>query len=190
MSTVEEISPEEASRRLADFHPVDVRAEHEFRGPLGHIEGSALVPLPELETRAALLPVDRPFLMVCRSGARSARACLVVERLGRGPALNLQGGMIAWNHAGLPRVPFEPRSTSELLESVVRWAQQVGAFPPEAADAFVADRLEATGSTRAEPSSSALEQILADVEASLAESEPPPDLGLSLAAFRRALALR
>ena len=65
---------------------VDVRAEHEFRGPLGRVRGSTLVPLPELEERARELPRGRPLLLVCRSGARSGKACEQLAALGIGPA--------------------------------------------------------------------------------------------------------
>lgn len=78
---------------------LDVRQPDEFRD--GHIGGAKLIPLNELPTRIDELPKDREIICVCRSGARSSAA---VGQLGRAgyTAINLQGGMIAWQQAGLP----------------------------------------------------------------------------------------
>ena len=72
MANVKEIAATEAQRQIEKFLTVDVRGAHEFDGPLGHVSGSLLIPLPELEARAAELPRGRALLLVCRSGARSA----------------------------------------------------------------------------------------------------------------------
>ena len=63
MTAVPEISPEQALARLAEFHVVDVRAEHEFRGPLGRVRGSTLVPL-QLAARWRLSHVELPICLV------------------------------------------------------------------------------------------------------------------------------
>jgi rhodanese-related sulfurtransferase len=189
MSPIDEISPEEAFRRLGSFHSIDVRGAHEFHGPLGHIEGSVLLPLPDLTARADELPDDRPLLMVCRSGGRSGKACELLAERGRGPSVNLAGGMIAWNQLGLPVVPFEPARMGELLENLVRWVVQVSSFSQESANDFVGERLDRFGADRREPTRAVLECVLEDFEISLGQSEPPADLYLSMASFRRTLAV-
>jgi rhodanese-related sulfurtransferase len=100
--TPEEISVQQAAERMSEFEVVDVRGADEFVGPLGHIAGARLLPLGELEARASELTSDRPLLMVCRSGNRSGIACQKLAELGVPGAINLGGGMIAWNEAGLP----------------------------------------------------------------------------------------
>lgn len=100
--TWKELSPREALARLSDLLVVDVRGDDEFHGPLGHIAGAKLLPLPDLEARLGELPTNRALLIVCRSGARSARACARLDDAGYAPLLNLTGGMIAWNEEGLP----------------------------------------------------------------------------------------
>ena len=99
---IRQLSPEEAHRRLAEFHAVDVREPSEFEGELGRVPGSRLIPLGELEARASEIPTDRPLLLVCRSGNRSGTACTALQSLGIGPVVNLAGGMLAWNEQGLP----------------------------------------------------------------------------------------
>jgi rhodanese-related sulfurtransferase len=186
---VEEISVEEANRRRDEFHAIDVRGDHEYRGPLGHVRGAALVPLPELEQRARELPTGRPLLLICRSGVRSAKACEKLAALGIGPTLNLVGGMIAWNRAGLPLERVEPASTAELLDLVIRWVAQVGGQNPDQVRERFAGRIAKLDESAGGPSQSALRELLDFVEASLGEKDPPPDLALSIASFRHSLAL-
>ena len=85
---------------LAD-HPsgvqiVDVREAEEFNGPLGRIAGATLVPLGELEKRAAELDTNRPVVAVCRAGGRSAHATVILKRAGFEEVASLAGGMLRW----------------------------------------------------------------------------------------------
>jgi rhodanese-related sulfurtransferase len=45
---------------------------------------------------------ERPIVVVCRSGQRSASACAVLNKQGFTQAYNLNGGVMAWQKAGLP----------------------------------------------------------------------------------------
>ena len=184
----EELDVATAHARLAELQPVDVRAEHELRGPLGRVPGSRLIPLSELEARAQELPTDRPLLLVCRSGQRSGKACETLSRLGLGPVLNLRGGMIAWCRAQLPVERSAPGSLTELLELILAWFVQVGPLTADAARKVFAERLERPVSSFDAPSHAALEKLLDFVEESLTRAGAPPDLDLSLPSFRRSLA--
>lgn len=79
---------------------VDVREAAEFSGPLGHIKGAALIPLGELAARSGTLARERPIVAVCRSGARSAQACVILQRAGFTDVANLAGGMLRWRAEG------------------------------------------------------------------------------------------
>jgi len=81
---------------------LDVRSPDEFSGELGHIPGAVLIPLGELRARLDELSRELPVITVCRSGARSAQASLILERAGFGRVANLAGGMLRWNAEGLP----------------------------------------------------------------------------------------
>jgi rhodanese-related sulfurtransferase len=186
MTEIPEISPEQALARLAEFHVVDVRALHEFRGPLGRVREATLVPLPELERRAGELPRGRPLLLVCRSGARSGKACEKLAALGIGPAVNLAGGMIAWHRAGLPVEQTKPASLRELLDSLVAWLAQLGAR--DAAAVRTELREAVAPLPLDEPSRASVARALEVAEASLRGKGAPPDLEPSLASFRRWLA--
>ena len=100
-----DIPPLQAWELLAsdpDAVLVDVREPNEYDEL--HAEGALLLPLSELEARYAELPKDKPLLMICRSGARSARAGEFLLQNGYGDVTNLAGGTLAWNEAGLPVV--------------------------------------------------------------------------------------
>ncbi|RTR25406.1 rhodanese-like domain-containing protein [Deinococcus radiophilus] len=84
-----------------DIHIIDVRTPEEFAA--GHIEGAQLLPLGELEGRMAELPKDGELYVVCRSGSRSAQASELLTQAGRS-VTNVDGGMLAWEAAGLPVV--------------------------------------------------------------------------------------
>jgi rhodanese-related sulfurtransferase len=79
-----------------------VRSHEEFEGPDGRVAGSLLVPLPELETGASAIPADRPVVVVCHSGSRSALATQQLLKSGRGQVANLRGGLRRWSDQGYP----------------------------------------------------------------------------------------
>ena len=95
-----EIYPQALEEISATVQIVDVREATEFCGPLGHIQGAVLIPLGELSTKAGGLSKDRPIVAVCRSGARSAQACVILQRLGFTDVANLAGGMLRWRTEG------------------------------------------------------------------------------------------
>lgn len=86
---------------LTTVELIDVREPSEFSGELGHIEGARLVPLATLLNEAQGWPKAPEYVMVCRSGGRSATAAMALTKLGFGRVMNLVGGMLAWNGAGL-----------------------------------------------------------------------------------------
>jgi rhodanese-related sulfurtransferase len=101
----------EAERRLREDpdSPIllDVREIGEFvevRAP-----GAALLPTSSFMSRIDELPVDRPLLVVCHVGGRSAAVAGYLLRAGRTDVVNVAGGMDAWEKAGLPvrRGPLE-----------------------------------------------------------------------------------
>jgi rhodanese-related sulfurtransferase len=81
----------------ADAVLIDVREPDEWQA--GHIAGARHIPLGELQSRVAELPVDTELVVVCRSGARSGRAVGWLNQNGF-DTLNLEGGMVAWAAAG------------------------------------------------------------------------------------------
>jgi rhodanese-related sulfurtransferase len=94
----------EADRRLREDPDrpllVDVRETHEFvavRAP-----GVALLPTSSFLQRIGELPADRPLLIICHTGNRSAAVTAYLIRAGRSDVANVAGGMDAWERSGLP----------------------------------------------------------------------------------------
>ena len=81
---------------------LDVREPSEYAN--GHLLNAHLVPLTKLKDRIGELEKykDKPIVVVCRSGNRSATACAILSNRGFSQAYNLTGGMMAWQKANLP----------------------------------------------------------------------------------------
>ncbi len=73
---------------------LDVRERHELA--ICRIPGATPIPLGELPHRLAELPADRDIVVMCRSGARSARAVAFLRDRGFARARNLAGGILDW----------------------------------------------------------------------------------------------
>jgi rhodanese-related sulfurtransferase len=95
-----ELEPAVLEEQAGNVQVVDVREPNEFHGPLGHIRGATLIPLSELASRAGELAGDRPVVTVCRSGARSAQAVVLLQKAGFKDVANLAGGMLRWRAEG------------------------------------------------------------------------------------------
>jgi rhodanese-related sulfurtransferase len=81
---------------------VDVREPFEYTGDLGHIAGAELVPLGSVSGAASSWDPNEPIVLICRSGGRSGRAADALVRAGFKNVMNMAGGMMAYNAAGLP----------------------------------------------------------------------------------------
>ena len=91
-----EVSPDELDTFI-EAKVIDVRTPEEFSGPLGHLPGAILAPLPHLSEHAVDWPRDAQILVVCRSGRRSAQGCVMLSAMGFTNVTNLAGGMNAWH---------------------------------------------------------------------------------------------
>lgn len=79
---------------------IDVRTPAEYAE--GHLAKAKLIPLQELEERLAEIDKGRPVLLYCRSGNRSGTALKILNEKGYTQAKHMQGGINAWQAAGLP----------------------------------------------------------------------------------------
>jgi rhodanese-related sulfurtransferase/rubrerythrin len=100
--------------RKGEFLLLDVRQLEEYKQ--GHIPGSLLIPLGELEARHGELDRDEKIIVYCRSGHRSKAAATALCRLGFKSVYHLDGGIINWPYETIKGMP-EARPES-IIESV------------------------------------------------------------------------
>ena len=79
-----------------DFTLIDVREPNEFE--INQIPGAVLVPKGEFLNGNALgdLPADKPIVLHCKSGVRSAEVLAIVKGAGYADAVHVGGGVVAW----------------------------------------------------------------------------------------------
>jgi len=97
-----EVQPHWLEENLRRVQIVDVREPDEFNGPLGHVTGAKLIPLGTLTNRISEIEKQTPVVAVCRSGARSAQATLMLGKAGFDKVANLSGGMLRWRAQRFP----------------------------------------------------------------------------------------
>jgi len=97
-----EVQPHWLEENLRAVQIVDVREPDEFNGPLGHVTGAKLIPLGALTSRISEIEKQTPVVVVCRSGARSAQATLMLGKAGFEKVANLSGGMLRWRAQRFP----------------------------------------------------------------------------------------
>ena len=83
-----------------DLLLIDVRVPQEF--DQGYIEGSRNVPFIDLMEGRHALPKDKPLLLICSIGGRSFAAVQLLQEKGYTEVYNLDGGLKAWQRAGMP----------------------------------------------------------------------------------------
>jgi rhodanese-related sulfurtransferase len=93
---MKEISVQELKEKIdngEDFQLIDVREEFEYE--VSNL-GGVLIPLGGILIEADKVAKDKPVIVQCRSGKRSAAAIMQLETLGYTNLYNLQGGILAW----------------------------------------------------------------------------------------------
>lgn len=114
------ISPAEVAARLdsGDIVLVDVRETKEY--DLEHISGALLMPLSELDAELFPQLSDKPLVLHCAIGKRSAAAGRLLLKAGHARVLHMEGGLTAWKAEGLPiedaiEAPGDPEKVAPLF---------------------------------------------------------------------------
>lgn len=101
-----QIDPQELADRIGrgeSLRLIDVREPHELR--ISRLEKAELIPLGSLAARLHELDSAQEFVLVCKSGTRSARALELMAGAGFRRLKHLRGGMNAWAKEIDPRLP-------------------------------------------------------------------------------------
>ncbi|ANC75860.1 rhodanese [Fictibacillus phosphorivorans] len=90
------IEPKEVERLLESDNPlniIDVRENDEVAQ--GMIPTATHIPLGEMPERTHELDLNKEYIMVCRSGKRSEKACAILAS-NQFNVVNMSGGMLSW----------------------------------------------------------------------------------------------
>lgn len=79
---------------------IDVRQPEEWAD--GTIPGVTRIMLSDLPQHLDQLDKNKTYIMICRSGARSGRACEAMTQAGFSHAINFSGGMLSWYERQYP----------------------------------------------------------------------------------------
>jgi adenylyltransferase/sulfurtransferase len=95
-STISVTTLKEKIDKGEDFYLIDVREPSEFE--IVRIPGSHLIPKQGFIDGTALagLPQDKPIIVHCKSGVRSAECLAIIKNAGFKDATHVSGGVIAW----------------------------------------------------------------------------------------------
>ncbi|MVN90981.1 rhodanese-like domain-containing protein [Mucilaginibacter aquatilis] len=84
-----------------DFQLIDVREDFEYQ--MSNLEGDN-IPLSGVVIEADKISKDKPVVIMCRSGKRSAMAVMQLEQQGYENLYNLKGGILAWQQEIDPNI--------------------------------------------------------------------------------------
>jgi len=94
------LTPQQVHARLSSIRLIDVRTPAEYEAV--HIEGAKLMPLDRLDPANARANANDLCVIVCHSGKRASQACEKLSAAGCSNLAVLEGGIAAWEQAGLP----------------------------------------------------------------------------------------
>jgi phage shock protein E len=100
------IAPSELSaRRASGTAPVviDVRTPEEYAA--GHIPGALNIPFDQVAERISEVDAPHGVALYCMVGPRARKGEIALLDAGYTPVLHLEGGLAAWQAAGLPVEP-------------------------------------------------------------------------------------
>src|SRR5436309_2713587 len=103
---ISEMSPHQLKRKIdagEPFELIDVREPCEYE--IARIDGAKLIPLGEISERLDELSGERPIVVHCHTGKRSAQAVRLLQQRGFANVYNLEGGIDAWSDQIDPNVP-------------------------------------------------------------------------------------
>ncbi len=121
---IKEMTPEEVLERLKAGEPwalLDVREQNEWDE--GHIEDAHFIPRGFLEIRVekTLSERDKPLVVYCAGGVRSAMAAKTLHDMGYSNVVSMSGGFSRWRELDYP--VMKPRVLSDV--EVERYSRQI-----------------------------------------------------------------
>ncbi|MFT3742789.1 MAG: rhodanese-like domain-containing protein [Pyrinomonadaceae bacterium] len=110
---IKDISPVEAQTAVSKAYSqfIDVRTPEEYAG--GHAARATNIPLDTMTASLDKLEKNEPVYIICQTGNRSKKAAEILKQAGYNNILNVTGGTVAWQAAGLPMENKPPHNIPE-----------------------------------------------------------------------------
>jgi rhodanese-related sulfurtransferase len=93
---IPEVSIDWVAENMRAIRLVDVREFDEAEAD-GMIDGAEVIPMGTVDQASKSWDKEQPVITICRSGRRSGRVALDLEKLGFKRIASMRGGMVAWN---------------------------------------------------------------------------------------------
>jgi len=109
---IKEVSPVETQAAVSKAYSqfIDVRTVEEYLG--GHAARAVNIPLDSLTSKLDTLEKNEPIYIICQTGNRSKTAADILKNAGFNNVLNVTGGTVAWQTAGLPMETTSPHTAA------------------------------------------------------------------------------
>jgi len=127
---------------------LDVRTKEEFAG--GHLDSAVLIPVDDLEARFGELEKNKPVIVYCRTGRRSAKAAAILVSKGFSQVYDMTGGIEAWISKGYPVIVENTGSTSESTQQSENTVSAVDTSAISGVNYITADELNTKAANKAD----------------------------------------
>lgn len=100
MNNLTAVEMKQRIKETPNIYLLDVRTLDEYVNK--RIKNAHLIPIDQIQNRVKEIPQDRPIIVYCESGVRSAQVANYLDRLGYKSVFNLNQGIMGWQVRGYP----------------------------------------------------------------------------------------
>lgn len=100
MQNINAVDMQKITKQTPDVYLLDVRTLGEYQQK--RIKGSRLIPIDQVQNRINEIPKNRPIIVYCETGVRSALVGRYLDQLGYQSVYNLSQGIMGWQLRGYP----------------------------------------------------------------------------------------
>ena len=100
MQNINAAEMQKITKQSPDVYLLDVRTLGEYQQK--RIKGSRLIPIDQVQQRINEIPKNRPIIVYCETGVRSAAVGRYLDNLGYQGVYNLSQGIMGWQVRGYP----------------------------------------------------------------------------------------
>lgn len=100
MQNITATEMQQITKQTPDIYLLDVRTLGEYTQK--RLKGARLIPIDQIQRRLNEIPKNRPIIVYCETGMRSAQVGRYLDSLGYQGVYNLSQGLMGWQVRGYP----------------------------------------------------------------------------------------